>query len=216
MGFRKATREGQDGRGEPPDPGSKAKHEEGDGAWTRLRGWMREHAHRTRGPGEPMAALASGPTWPGVQELYAHRQGVAAPGGDLSDTRFAREIAKLVSCLGATPGGFAASLEHAGVRGRPGEPATSPLSRYLSAILGGDPSVKGISVEERAVVVEMRSWWRGSLTVRLPQAAVEFLAAFDAECYPALLEAPRRGCAGGAKSPGRERTRRPRGDEVAG
>jgi|GEM_PF-1964309 len=103
------------------------------------------------------------------------------------DTRFAREIGRLVTSLGSTPGALATSLERAGVRGRPGENGTAPLSKYLRAVVGADPNVKDLRVEADVIVVDLRSWRRPTVAVPLPGAVRAFRSAFQAGCYPSLF-----------------------------
>lgn len=108
----------------------------------------------------------------------------AAP---LLDTRLAREVRYLLATLGASRGSVARALEGAGVRAAPNDPGGSPVERFLSVVVGADPNVKAVRVLPDAVVVELRAWWRPTVTVPLPAVVEDFKVAFDAGCYPALL-----------------------------
>jgi hypothetical protein len=113
--------------------------------------------------------------------------GIAAPGGALRPTRLSREVHQLLATLGTTRGEVAATFEAAGVRAVPGDAQHTPVSLFLGAVIGADPNVKSVTVDERTVAVEMRAWWRSGVVVDLPPVVHDFMAAFDECCYPALL-----------------------------
>ncbi len=109
------------------------------------------------------------------------------PGSPLFDTRLAREVRRLLGTLGATRGSVAVALEAAGVRAAPNDPERSPIGLFLLAVIGADPGVKYVRIDPDAVVVDLRAWWRPTVTVPLPPVVHDFRMAFDAGCYPALL-----------------------------
>lgn len=114
-------------------------------------------------------------------------RGVAAPGSGLGSTRLSREVRQLLASLGRSRGEVAAALERAGVRAVPRDAAGNPVSLFLRAVIGADPNVKSVTVEDASVVVELRAWWRPPVVVDLPAVVHDFTAAFDERCYPALL-----------------------------
>lgn len=105
----------------------------------------------------------------------------------LFETRVSKEVTGLFASLGTTRRSVAASLEAAGVRAAPHEPDLSPISLFLSAVVGADPNVKSVVVGGDEVVVELRAWWRSAVAVPVPAVVHDFMAAFDAGCYPALF-----------------------------
>ena len=139
--------------------------------------------------GTPVAVrpVASGPEWPKLARSGAMGPPDPLMRGRLGATRLAREIHGLLDELGRTPGAMAVSLERAGVRGCPADPARSPVARYLCAIVGADPIVKALRVERDAVVVDLGAGWRPTVAVPVPHAVRAFNAAFDAGCYPSLV-----------------------------
>lgn len=108
----------------------------------------------------------------------------------LFDTRLAKEVRGLLATLGSSRGSIAAALEAAGIRAVPTDPGCAPLALFLSAVVGVDPNVRSVRVEGDAVVVDLRAWWRPTVTVPLPRVVEDFKVAFDAGCYPALLRDP--------------------------
>lgn len=118
---------------------------------------------------------------------------VAAPpppptnGSPLFDTRLARDVRRLLETLGATRESVATALEVAGVRAAPRDSERSPINLFLGAVIGAHPDVKCVRTDGEAVIVDLRSWWRPTVAVPLPQAVHDFRVAFDAGCYPALL-----------------------------
>ncbi len=113
--------------------------------------------------------------------------GVAAPGAGAGMTRLSCELRRLLGVLGATTGEIAETLECAGVRAVPRDERATPVSLYLRAVIGADPHVKAVVVDQHRVVVELGAWWRPTVEVDLPPVVREFTTAFDERCYPALL-----------------------------
>ena len=112
---------------------------------------------------------------------------LTAPGAPFGNTRLSRGVRQLVSTLGSTRGDVAAVLEAAGVRAAPRDAERTPVSVYLATVIGADPHVKSVKVDDRSVVVQMHAWWRSDVVVDLPPVVQQFTAAFDESCYPALL-----------------------------
>lgn len=129
----------------------------------------------------PGAATAA----PGLMRVAV--PSLASPGGPPGNTRLSREVRRLLAALGPTSGAVAASLEAAGVRAAPKVAEHTPITAYLSAVIGADPNVKSVEVDGQSVVVELRAWWRPAVVVDLPPAVREFTTAFDQCCYPGLL-----------------------------
>jgi hypothetical protein len=212
MTFRRAKRshdEGRDGEetvagGGGPVGGVTPRPAAGGG---RLRAYLRDRVGSwgaEPGPGgEPVPPHtlmhATATPWP-------RRQGggaAAAPStllrSEFGETRLAQEIGLLLASLGSTPGELAGSLESAGVRARPGDPAGSPVRLFLAAVVGADPNVKSVQVDGDALVVDLRAWWRPTISVPVPPVVRSFEGAFEAGCYPSL-------------EPGEGRAVRPAGD----
>ena len=150
------------------------------------------------GDGRRDAAPSSGPAGapPGVMRATGRMPGLpgrAGPGGGgggggaLRPTRLSREVRRLLESLGRTRSEVAATLTAAGVRAAPRDPRRTPVSLYVCAVIGADPNVKSVTVNERSVLVELRAWWRSAVSVDLPFAVREFMIAFNQRCYPALL-----------------------------
>lgn len=135
-----------------------------------------------------MAAPLS-PTPPSSPPPHAASSVAAPPAAvrQLLATRFTRRVGGLLASLGSSRSAVAASLEAAGVRAVPRNRECSPISLYVTAVIGADPNVKSVSVVGDAVAVDLRAWWRPVVTVTLPPAVHDFIEAFDASCYPALL-----------------------------
>ena len=119
-----------------------------------------------------------------------HPEGTSRSGFEM---RTARDVGRLLWSLGASRSSVAASLEMVGVRAASRDPFGSPVDRYLHAVVGADPNVKSVRIEAGVVVVRLQGWWRSVVTVPLPTVVQEFASAFDAGCYPALLQRQTRG-----------------------
>lgn len=92
-----------------------------------------------------------------------------------------------VRALGDSPSEVARRLGTHGVRGVPGQASECAIARYLQAVVGSESTVKKVVVMERTLRVR-RTGWRPPLVVRMPRGASAFVRAFDAGCYPELVD----------------------------
>ncbi len=102
-----------------------------------------------------------------------------------SDLRLAAE--KLLAQLGTTPNQVADTLASYGVRGIPSRNTDCALARYLQLFIGMDPHVGQVQVHHRTIRVSLGRW-RPSMKLPLPATLRSFVEAFDAGCYPTLVE----------------------------
>lgn len=177
----------------PDDLGTDESRQSARGPFAAVRRFV---ARRFRGhggaPSEPVAAVFA-PRRPAPSTLPRYVAAAPLPVSSpvpLFDTRLAREVRALLATLGTSPGSVAAALEAAGVRAVPGNGDFAPLGLYLTAVVGSDPNVKAVRVQSGAVVIDLRAWWRPTVTVPLPGVMHEFKTAFDAGCYPSVLRDP--------------------------
>jgi hypothetical protein len=84
----------------------------------------------------------------------------------------------------------AESLASVGVNGVPRNNRSCAIALYLSALMGSDPRVRSIKVGHCSLFIEMASASgtrpAGRLQVQLPKPVRRFVAAFDAQSYPAI------------------------------
>jgi hypothetical protein len=59
-----------------------------------------------------------------------------------------RQVGDLLVGLGTTADEVASSLGASGVRGTPRSNRTCPVALYLSAIMGADPRVRSVTIEQ--------------------------------------------------------------------
>ncbi|HET9075572.1 MAG TPA: hypothetical protein VFN68_01455 [Acidimicrobiales bacterium] len=89
--------------------------------------------------------------------------------------------------MGSSPGEVAGRLADEGVRGIPAEVSECVLARYLQAVIGAEMSVRRVVVKERSVRV-YRAGNRLPALVAIPVPVSKFIRAFDAGCYPELID----------------------------
>jgi hypothetical protein len=94
----------------------------------------------------------------------------------------ALELRKTLRGLGSNPTAMAKSLEALGIKGCPGDAETCPLANYIKSKAG----VKRAYVYAYAIGVYMDTAF---LRIPTPKYVNRFTAAFDAEKFPALVEA---------------------------
>lgn len=109
----------------------------------------------------------------------------------MSDRRqLKKETHALLAGLGTSPDQVAGSLEAAGVNGVPKNNRSCAIALYLSALMGSDPRVRSIKVGHCSLFIELASASgtrpAGRLQVQLPKPVRHFVAAFDAQSYPAI------------------------------
>jgi hypothetical protein len=105
-------------------------------------------------------------------------------------TDLERRVRVLLADLGSAPGEVAASLHAARVRGEADAPTSTPIGRYLCAVIGADAEVRHVSTDGRSVTVTHVTG--RSVTIALPPAVAIFAEAFEYGCYPELDVTPRR------------------------
>ena len=97
----------------------------------------------------------------------------------------------LLTGLGACPDEVADSLRAAGVHGIPRSNRSCAIALYLSALMGSDPRVRSIRVGHCSLLIDTVSppglRPSGRVQVQLPKPVRQFVAAFDAQTYPAVM-----------------------------
>ena len=104
-----------------------------------------------------------------------------------SSRQLRRSVRRHVESMGSSPGEIAGWLAADGVRGIPAEVSECVLARYLQAVIGTEVSVRRIVVKERSIRL-YRAGCHFPAVVALPLAVSRFIRAFDAGCYPELID----------------------------
>lgn len=111
-----------------------------------------------------------------------------------------RSVREHVQGLGETPAAVAEHLASHRVSGVPGKATDCAVARYLQAVIGAESSVSRVVVMEGSLRV-FRYGCHLPIWLRLPRATAAFVRAFDAGCYPELIDThlpARSGLHGGA------------------
>lgn len=74
-----------------------------------------------------------------------------------------------------------------GARGIPAEVSECVMARYLQAVIGAEMSVRRVVVKERSIRL-YRTGYRLPVYATLPVSISKFIRAFDAGCYPELID----------------------------
>lgn len=98
-----------------------------------------------------------------------------------------RTVRGYVKSMGGSPEAVARRLNDEGVRGLPGQVSECALARYLQAVVGTEMSVRKVVVKEWSVRV-FRTGGRIPSVSLLPGPVARFIRAFDAGCYPELID----------------------------
>jgi hypothetical protein len=101
-----------------------------------------------------------------------------------------RAVKSLMDSLGPSPSEVASSLADAQVVGVPRHPTSCPIARYLSAVVGSEPSVLSIWVYGSSARLDCGGRFR-VVRIRLPEPVSTFIRAFDSGCYPRLIDRTR-------------------------
>ena len=109
------------------------------------------------------------------------------PNSGQGDPGLRHRIRDHIRALGDSPADVARHLEDHGVSGLPGRASDCAVARYLHVVIGAETTVKRVVVMERTIRVR-RTGWRPTLVLRLPKATTAFVRAFDAGCYPTLMQ----------------------------
>jgi hypothetical protein len=94
---------------------------------------------------------------------------------------------QLLDALGNDRDQVATSLAAGGVRGVPRRVQGCAVAVYLAAVIGADPRVKAITVNDTRLQIRLQSHGTPPLVLRLPPAVREFIVAFDAGRFPSLV-----------------------------
>ncbi len=101
----------------------------------------------------------------------------------------------LLTGLGTCPDEVAESLRAAGVHGIPKNNRGCAVALYLGALMGSDPRVRSIKVGHCSLLIDTVSSPglrpSGRVQVQLPKPVRQFIAAFDAQNYPAITRGQR-------------------------
>jgi hypothetical protein len=113
----------------------------------------------------------------------------------VSDHRELRQQTRtLLTNLGRDRDEVAESLRAAGVLGRPRNNRSCAVARYLTVLLGSDPRVRTVTVGPCSLLIDLATPPNGRpagrLLVQLPKPVRRFIAAFDAQEYPEVVEEP--------------------------
>lgn len=106
---------------------------------------------------------------------------------ELSSRQLRRSVRRHVESMGSSPGEIADRLAAVGARGIPAEVSECVLARYLQAVIGTEIAVRRIVVKERSIRLYRTGRPFPALVV-LPLAVSKFIRAFDAGCYPELID----------------------------
>ena len=108
-------------------------------------------------------------------------------GAELTSRQLRRSVRHYIQEIGDSPDAVAGRLNEEGVRGLPGEVSECALARYLQAVVGTEMSVRRVVVKEWSVRV-FRTGSRLPSVTLLPGPVARFIRAFDAGCYPELID----------------------------
>ncbi len=113
----------------------------------------------------------------------------------MSDLRqLKRQTRTLLTGLGTSPDEVFESLQAAGVNGVPKDNRGCAVARYLTVLMGSDPRVRAVHVGHCSLLIDTAAppEFRptGRLLVQLPKPVRQFVAAFDARCYPDIVQEP--------------------------
>lgn len=101
-----------------------------------------------------------------------------------------RAVYTLLDDLGREPSEVASNLKGYGIRGQRGSSTDCAVARYLSAVVGGDPSIQSIVVRVQSVRIRCGHRWSLGTRVKVPTSVSRFICAFDQGRYPDLLGEP--------------------------
>ncbi len=93
----------------------------------------------------------------------------------------------MIQSLGPSPTAVAAFLASVGAVGTRRSSDDCAVARYLHAVIGVEPYVKRVTVWDSEVRVTRRGL-RLPAVVALPAAVTAFIRAFDAGCFPELID----------------------------
>jgi len=115
--------------------------------------------------------------------------------------RLRNDVSQLLGGLGDDAAEVAKRLEAAGVQGTPRDVRDCAIAVYLSAVLGGDPDVRGLDVMADGIVISPARRWAPSISVGLSPPVRMFVAGFDRNDFPGLVRAQPQGDAAAPAGP---------------
>ena len=105
-----------------------------------------------------------------------------------------KQTSGLLAGLGNSPDEVAESLLTNGVHGVPGDNHSCAVARYVSAVVGAEPSIRSVTVGPCSMTISLvrptDNRPAGRLQVQLPKPVRAFVAAFDARKYPQVTQEP--------------------------
>ncbi len=105
-----------------------------------------------------------------------------------------RQTSGLLAGLGDNPDQVAETLQSNGVHGVPRDNRSCAVARYMSAVVGSDPSIRSVTVGPCSVMLSLvrpdDNRPAGRLQIQLPKPVRDFVAAFDASQYPMVTQDP--------------------------
>lgn len=101
--------------------------------------------------------------------------------------QLAQHATELLSNLGDDASAVGKAFGRIGVSGIPRVPKECAVASYLSAVIGSERAVQSVHVGKDKLDIRLDGW-RPAVRVALPQAMWEFIAAFDADLFPELVQ----------------------------
>jgi hypothetical protein len=96
----------------------------------------------------------------------------------------------LLAGLGPSADQVARSLSEAGIEGVPRSNRSCAIALYLTAIMGGEPAVRSVTVGPCSLAINLvapdHARPAGRLLVQLPKPVRQFVAAFDGGQFPVV------------------------------
>jgi hypothetical protein len=103
-----------------------------------------------------------------------------------------RQTSGLLAELGNSPDEVAETLASNGVHGVPRDNHSCAVARYVSAVVGSEPSIRSVAVGPCSMMISLvrpgDNRPAGRLHVQLPKPVRDFVAAFDARQYPMVTQ----------------------------
>ena len=103
-----------------------------------------------------------------------------------------KQTSGLLAQLGNSPDEVAQSLASNGVQGVPRDNHSCAVARYVSAVVGSEPSIRSVTVGPCSMMISLvrpvDNRPAGRLQVQLPKPVRDFVAAFDARQYPMVTQ----------------------------
>jgi len=105
-----------------------------------------------------------------------------------------KQTSGLLEALGNSPDEVAETLLSNGVHGVPRDNHSCAVARYMSVVVGSEPSVRSVTVGPCSMMISLvrpdDNRPAGRLQVQLPKPVRDFVAAFDDRQYPMVTQEP--------------------------